>query len=208
MARSRQLFLGAPRHPDRARCNFHGVRKTAIFATVLAVLSVACGDAADRGTPPAARFPSPPPPPRPSPPLPGRPVEPLERLEAAGRAPLELAAASVEGHPPLPTYRATVRNVSDRPVRRVIATVVYLDAKGRTLPGENHDVAFGSPLQAIDPGVTLETSFLSRVDRAPGVRLVARVVTFLEKGTGADPVPREWPNPRYAADLAQAEGRR
>ena len=171
-------------------------------------VSVACGDAAGRVAPSAARSSSLSAPTTPTPPLPGRPVEPLERLEAAGRAPLELAASSVEGHPPLPTYRATVRNVSDRPVRRVIATVVYLDAKGRALPGENHDVAFGSPLKAIDPGVTLETSFLSRVDRAPGVRLVARVVTFLEKGAGADPVPREWSNPRYAADLADAEGRR
>jgi hypothetical protein len=136
------------------------------------------------------------------PPLPGRPVEPLERLEAAGRAPLELIASPVEGHSPLPTYRATIRNVSDRPVRRVIATVVYLDGKRRALPGENHDVAFGSPLKAIDPGTTLETSFLSRVDRAPGVRLVARVVTFLEKGAGA--VPREWSNPRYEEELAKA----
>jgi hypothetical protein len=139
---------------------------------------------------------------------PGRPVERLEKLEAAGRPPLEMAASTVEGHPPLPTYRATVRNVSDRPVRRVIATVVYLDANGRSLPGENHDVAFGSPLKAIDPGATIETSFLSRVDRAPGVRLVIRVVTFLEKRPETDPVSREWKNRAYEADLAEAEGRR
>jgi hypothetical protein len=133
-------------------------------------------------------------------------VEPLERLEAAGRPPLLLTAVGVEGHPPLPTYRATIRNVSDRPIRRALVTVVYLDEEGRALPGENHDVEFGSPLKAIEPGVTLETPFLSRVERAPGVRLVIREVTFLEKGPGADPVPREWKNPRYEADLAALHG--
>lgn len=121
---------------------------------------------------------------------------------------MELSAVAVQGHPPLPTYRATVRNASDRPVRRVIATVVYLDANGRALPGENQDVAFGSPLEAISPGVTIETMFLSRVDSASEVLLLVRVVTFLEKGTGTDPVPREWKNPRYEAELEMAEGRR
>ena len=146
--------------------------------------------------------------PSPTPARPERPVERLEQLEAAGRSPLELSAVAELGHPPLPTYQATVRNASDRPVRRVIATVVYLDANGRALPGENQDVAFGSPLEAIAPGATIETKFLSRVDSASEVRLVVRVVTFLEKGAGADPVPREWKNPRYQAELEKAEGRR
>ena len=115
---------------------------------------------------------------------------------------------ALPGHQPLPTYRAKVRNDCDRPVRRVVATVVYLGEDGRALPGENHDVAFGSPLKPIDPGVTLETSFLSRVDQAPGVRLVIRSVTFLEKGNGPDPVPKEWANPGHAAELARAEAGR
>jgi len=179
------------------------------LCVVLAALSVACGDPAGQPGP----FTNPPQPrslarPSPTPARPERPVEPLERLEAAGRPPIELSAVAVQGHPPLPTYRATVRNASDRPVRRVIATVVYLDANGRALPGENQDVAFGSPLEAIDSGVTIETMFLSRVDKAPEVRLVVRVVTFLEKGTGTDPVSREWKNPRYGAELAKAGGRR
>lgn len=131
---------------------------------------------------------------------------PLERLEAEGRSPVVLTAVAVDGHPPLPTYQATVRNLSDRPVRRVLATVVYLDAAGRALPGEDQDVEFGSPLKAIDPGVTLETPFLSRVERAPGVRLVVRSITFLENGNGAEPVPREWANPRYEAELATLHG--
>ena len=175
----------------------------------LAALSMACGDSSGQPGPPSGlpqtrglvR-------PSPTPVRPERPVERLEQLEAAGRPPLELSAVAEQGHPPLPTYRATVRNASDRPVRRVIATVVYLDANGRALPGENQDVAFGSPLKAIDPGVTIETMFLSRVDSASKVRLVARVVTFLENGAGTDPVPREWKNPRYEAELAEAEGRR
>lgn len=129
-------------------------------------------------------------------------------LAATERAPVELSAVALQGHPPLPTYRATIRNVSDLSVRRVIATVVYLDENGNALVGENQDVAFGSPLKAVDPGVALETMFLSRIDPAPEVRLVVRVVTFLEKGTGTDPVPREWKNPRYEAELAKAEGRR
>ena len=175
----------------------------------LAALSVACGDPARRPGPAAG-----PPQPRslaqpsPVPARPERPVERLEQLEAAGRPPMELSAVAVQGHPPLPTYRATVRNASDRPVRRVIATVVYLDANGRALPGENQDVAFGSPLEAIDPGVTIETMFLSRVDSASEVRLVARVVTFLEKGPAIDPLQREWKNPVYESELAKAEGRR
>ena len=69
-------------------------------------------------------------------------------------------------------------------------------------------IPIGSPLEAIDSGVTIETRFLSRVDKAPEVRLVVRVVTFLEKGTGTDPVSREWKNPRYGAELAKAGGRR
>lgn len=175
----------------------------------LAVLTVACDDPAGRpGQSNAPQLSRPSVQPSPTPARPGRPVEPLARLEAAGRPPLELSAVAVPGHPPLPTYRATVRNASDQPVRRVIATVVYLDANGKALPGENHDVAFGSPQKAINPGVTLDTMFLSRVDTAAEVRLVAKVVTFLEKGPGADPLPREWKNPRYEAELKAAEGRR
>ncbi len=131
-------------------------------------------------------------------------ARPLENLEAAGLAPVELAAAAVEGFPPLPSYAAKVRNVSDRPIRRVLATVVYLDAAGRPMPGEAHDVSFGSPLKAIDPGITFESVFLARVDRAPAVRLVPRVVTILEKGIGADPIEREWKNPRYDEELRRA----
>ncbi|MBK9373093.1 MAG: hypothetical protein IPN03_05030 [Holophagales bacterium] len=174
----------------------------------LAALSTACGDVATGPPPPgpAPALPAAAPNPAPLPPV--RPPETLERLGATGRAPVEVRAVAVQGHPPLPTYRATIRNVADLPVRRVIATVVYLDVTGKALVGENQDVAFGSPLEAIDPGTALETMFLSRVDMAPEVRLVVRVVTFLEKGTGTDPVPREWKNPRYESELAKAEGRR
>lgn len=133
-------------------------------------------------------------------------ARPLKELEASGLAPVEMTAAAVEGYPPLPSYRAKVRNVSDRPIRRVVATVVYLDAAGRPMPGEEHDVSFGSPLKAIEPGVTLEAGFLSRVERAPDVRLVVRSITFLEKGSSAEPVTREWVNLRYDADLAVLHG--
>ena len=204
-------FSGTPARQLALRGNVLGVKAFAGFVLCLglATLSVACGDSGGRPGPSAgpaqarslAR-------PSPIPERPGRPVERLEQLEAAGRPPMELSAVAVQGHPPLPTYRATVRNASDRPVRRVIATVVYLDANGRALPGENQDVAFGSPLKAIDPGVTLETMFLSRVDTASEVRLVARVVTFLEKEPGPDPVAREWKNPLYESELAKAEARR
>lgn len=61
-------------------------------------------------------------------------ARPLKELEASGLAPVEMTAAAVEGYPPLPSYRAKVRNVSDRPIRRVVATVVYLDAAGRRCP--------------------------------------------------------------------------
>jgi len=174
----------------------------------LAALFVACGEATNHQAPPVSPRARPAPEPTSTPARPGRPTEPLERLEAAGRAPLELSAVAVQGHPPLPTYRATIRNVASLPVRRVIATVVYLDENGKALAGENQDVAFGSPLKAIDPGTALETMFLSRIDRAPEVRLVVRSVTFLERGRALDPVPRAWDNPRYGADLAKAEGRR
>ena len=205
------FFPGEPQRQSRLRGNVHLVKDFVALALCLglAALSMACGDPA--GQPgPSANPPQPPSLARPSPTpaRPERPVERLEQLEAAGRSPMELSAVAEKGYPPIPTYQASVRNASDRPVRRVIATVVYLDANGRALPGENQDVAFGSPLEAIDPGVTIETKFLSRVDSASEVRLVVRVVTFLEKGAGPDPVPREWKNPRYKAELAKAEGRR
>jgi len=184
------------------------VKASVVLVLGLSALSFACGETVHRPIPTGAREPRLISPKPVAAPAPDRPPEPLERLEAAGRPPLELTASAVEGHPPLPAYRATVRNACDRPVSRVIATVVYRGEDGRALPGENHDVALGSPLKAIDPGGTLETSFLSRVDRAPAVRLVVRTVTFLEKREGADPVPREWKNPAYEKDLVEAEGGR
>lgn len=176
---------------------------------VLAILAIACDDPGARPSPSGGpQLSGPAVQPSPTPARPGRPVEPLARIEAAGRSPLELSASALPGHPPLPTYRASVRNATDQPVGRVIATVVYLDANGKALPGENHDVAFGSPQQSIDPGVTFDTMFLSRVDTASETRLVAKVVTFLEKGPGGEPVPREWKNPHYEEELKAAEGRR
>jgi hypothetical protein len=186
------------------------VRKSFVPALALALagMNVGCGDAVHRPIPSGAPQPRVAPTPASAhvstPTSTERRFEPLERLEASGRPPVDLSASAVEGYPPLPTYRAKVRNVSDRPVRRVIATVVYLDAEGRAMPGENQDVAFGSPLKPIDPGTTLETSFLSRVDRAPGIRLVVRVVVLLEEGGGGETAPREWQNPRYEAELARA----
>jgi hypothetical protein len=186
----------------------------AALIVVLGLLSAACGPARVPSAGPQSSHPGsesiqPIPPPRLATPtaLAGSPAaRPLEALDAAGLAPVELTAVAVEGFPPLPSYRAKVRNLSDRPVRRVLATVVYLDAADRPMPGEEHDVSFGSPLKAIDPGVTLEAGFLSRVERAPGVRLVVRSITFLEKGSGAEPGTREWANPRYDADLAALRG--
>lgn len=134
---------------------------------------------------------------------PPRPAEPLARLEARGEAPVQVTAASVPGFQPLPAYRARVVNVSDRPVRRVVATVVYVDERGRALAGESHDVAFGSPLKAIGPGETLETSFLSRVEHAPGVRVVVRAVTLLGTGPAGETV-EEWTNPRYRQEASEA----
>jgi len=161
------------------------VKRPVVLILVFAASCVSCGDAAHRPIPAGPRAPG---------------------LAAEGQPPVLLTAVAVEGHPPLPTYHVTLRNLSDRPVRRVLATVVYLDAEGRAIAGEDQDVAFGSPLKAIDPGVTLESTFLSRVERAPGVRLVVRSITFLEKGTIREPRTREWANPRYDADLAVLHG--
>ena len=176
---------------------------------LLGLLTAACGVplGPSSSPPPSGSSPEafrPVPPPRIAPDAsrtPAPDVRPLEALETAGLPPVEILAAAVDGFPPLPSYTAKVRNVSDRPIRRVLATVVYLDAAGRAMPGESHDVAFGSPLKAIDPGVTLENVFLSRVDRAPGVLLVPRVVTLLEKGDGPEALEREWKNPRYEDEL-------
>ena len=178
---------------------------------VLAVFSLACGDAAHRPIPKGEPAPtvSRPPANGVSQALAPTPAhDPAAGKSGAARPPLELSAAAVEGFPPLPTYRAKVRNVSDRAVRNVVATAVYFDARGLAMPGENQDVQFGSPLKAIEPGVTLETSFLSRVERAPSVRLVLRSVTFLEKGSDGAPAERGWKNPRYEAELADLGAQR
>ena len=209
MARSRQLFPD-PRRAAVLRGNVPLVPRHAAPVLALGLLAAACGaPLAPQQSPsrsgPEAFEPVPPPRIAPAAPLtPAPDARPLTTLEAAGRAPVEMAATAVEGFPPLPSYTAKVRNVSDRPIRRVLATVVYLDAAGRAMPGESHEVAFGSPLKAIEPGVTLESVFLSRVDRAPGVRLVPRVVTLLEKGDGPEAIEREWKNPRYDEELRRA----
>lgn len=135
----------------------------------------------------------------------GRGFEPFEALVSSGRSPVALSASAVDGFPPLPTYLATVRNLSDRPVLRVIATVVYLDASGRPLPGEERDVALGNAQSPVPPGGTLETSFLSRVDRAPAVRLVVRTLELGPKEGAASPV--EWTNPNREEELSKARGR-
>lgn len=173
-----------------------------IAIPLLAAFSFACGDTAHRPIPSGAPGPLAEAPASPAAGSTLAPTPALTARDASPRPPLELSATSVEGFPPLPSYRAKVRNVSGRPVRSVVATVVYFDGKGLAMPGENQDVQFGSPLKAIEPGVTLETTFLSRVDRAPSVRLVVHSVTFLEKGRGDAMVPREWKNPRYDAELA------
>ena len=176
--------------------------RPSLLPVVLAAFALACGDTAHRPIPQGAPGPRPGAVASPATGAALAPTPAVDGRDTALRAPLELSAAAVEGFPPIPSYRAKVRNVSDRPVRSVVATVVYFDEKGLAMPGENQDVQFGSPLKAIDPGITLETIFLSRVDRAPAVRLVVRSVTFLEKGQGTETVPREWKNPRWEAELA------
>ena len=37
------------------------------------------------------------------------------------------------------------------------------------------------------------------------MRFVVRSVTFLQTGPGGEPVPRDWTNARYDAELAKAE---
>ncbi len=174
----------------------------------LGLLAAACGAPLAPQPSPSRSGPEtfePVPPPRIAPAAPLTPVpdaRPLTTLEAAGLPPVEMTATAVEGFPPLPSYTAKIRNLSDLPIRRVLATVIYLDASGRAMPGESHDVAFGSPLKAIEPGASLGSVFLSRVDRAPGVRLVPRVVTLLSNGDGPGAIEREWKNPRYDAEVS------
>ncbi len=176
---------------------------------LLAAATLGCGDAVHRPIPSGAPQPrvGPTPAVAPAPGPGGRESEPFEALVASGRSPVVLSASAVEGFPPLPTYRATVRNLSDRSVLRVIATVVYLDASGAPIPGEERDVALGNPRSPVPPAGTLETSFLSRVDRAPAVRLVVRTLELGPKEGAGSAAPVEWTNPRREEELATARGR-
>lgn len=185
--------------------------RSALLPILLSAFAFGCGGAPHAPTPPRTAVPRPGAVPSSAPtPTPDGPPELAQPLGTRGspiRLPVELSAAAVEGFPPLPSYRVTVRNVSGRPVRNVVATAVYLDGDGRAMKGENQDVQFGSPLKPIEPGATLETVFLSRVDRAPSVRLVLRSVTFLEDETGPKETLREWTNPRHGIELSELAAR-
>ncbi len=137
-------------------------------------------------------------------------AQPVSVVLAAGRAPVDMGPAipmlvSIGA----PTFKVTVKNVTDAPLDAILWTMVPFDESGHLLVEGETDGGYADALNPIAAGESSELNFMISVAEAARVKLVLKEVIYrapnpLGKEYGS--LPMKWTNPFYAAELKTARG--
>jgi hypothetical protein len=131
---------------------------------------------------------------------------PIEDLLKSGRAPVEVSGLSRGISPVVPTFSASLKNISDRPIQTVTGTVLFFDTDGKLLPDSKSESSYGE-LSPIKPGETVQLSLMTQDDKAMRGRWIISQVIYMKKnplGKNMPDLPYKWTNPNFETELDAA----
>jgi hypothetical protein len=135
---------------------------------------------------------------------------PVKVALAAGRSPVQMGSVvPMLVSPVAPTFKVTVKNITDAPLDSLAWTAVAFDENGNSLPEGELEGGYADPLNPIAAGETRELSFMIQVEKTASVKLVLKEVIYRGPnplGKKFGDLPYKWTNPFYAAELQKARG--
>ena len=137
-------------------------------------------------------------------------VVPIKEALAAGRSPVEVGSpVPMLVSPVAPTFKVTVKNVTDAPLDSISWTAIAFDENGKPIPEGEIEGGYAEPLNPLAAGEARELSFMLQVENASSVKLVLREVIY----KAPNPVDKKygdlaykWENPYYQAEMQKARG--
>lgn len=134
---------------------------------------------------------------------------PIDELIKAGKGPIEVGSMLKGISPMLPTFTLFLKNVSDRPVKMIMGTVLYFDENDKLIPESKADLNYGE-LEEIKAGAKIELQTMTEHKAAVRGKWIVKEVVYLkmnpvDKAYGE--LPYKWTNPNYEAELKAAENK-
>jgi hypothetical protein len=135
---------------------------------------------------------------------------PIKQVLAAGQSPVVVGSAvPMLVSPVAPTFKVTVKNVTDAPLDSILWTAVVFDENGNPLPEAEVEGGYADPLNPIAAGEASQLSFMIQDEKAASVKLVLKEVIYKAPnplGKKFGDLPYKWTNPFYEAELKTARG--
>ena len=137
-------------------------------------------------------------------------VVPIKEVLAAGRSPVEVGSpVPILVSPAAPTFKVTVKNITDAPLDSISWTAVAFDENGKPIPEGEVEGGYAEPLNPMAAGEARELSFMISLENAASVKLVLKEVIYkapnpVDKKLGD--LANKWTNPYYEAELQKARG--
>jgi hypothetical protein len=128
----------------------------------------------------------------------------MDQLIQAGRSPVEIKGVQ-RSIGPVPSFRMTLANLSDRKVDSVLWTVLLFKADGKPLEGGRAEGGYAE-FPGIAPGGSVDGMVSAGSDEAATARLFVREVVYTEKALDME-ISKKWTNPKHDAEVAEALGR-
>ena len=130
---------------------------------------------------------------------------PIQQLFDAGTCPIEVTGIT-RSIGPMPTFRATIRNLADTPISAVTWLAVFRDGAGAAV-GEPVEGGYADILSPVPPGGTIEGMFPAPGDEAVKALIVVKDLVYTKPNPinpSLSGLPAKWTNPNYARELESA----
>jgi hypothetical protein len=135
---------------------------------------------------------------------------PVREALAVGRSPVQMGSViPVPVSLAAPTFKVTVKNITDAPLDSVSWTAIPFDENRNPIPEGEVEGGYADPLNPIAAGETRELSFTIQAEKAASVKLVLKEVIYKSPnpmGKNYADLPYKWTNPFYEAELRIARG--
>lgn len=108
-----------------------------------------------------------------------------------------------------PSFRVTVKNITDSALESVAWTAVAFDENGTPIPEGEVEGGYADPLSPIAAGEARELTFMLPVENAARVKLVLKEVIYKAPnplGEDFGDLAFKWTNPYDDAEMQKARG--
>ena len=129
------------------------------------------------------------------------PGTPMAQLLQAGTCPVEVSGVS-RSMGPVPTFRLTLRNLSDRKVDSVRWTVMAFKVDGTLVAGSKGEGGYAE-YPGIAPDSSVNGMIQAGSDDAATARFVIRDIVYTDKVMDME-IAKKWTNPNHDAAVKKA----